>query len=413
MAFGNLSFSETDARIHSGRLKAAYENFRRAAGEAGYRLAPADPVRLILETIAAANTQISTDIDLTGKGNLLYFAKEDTIEYLGDLYGERGKRLEASYALTTIRYHLAGPRSVRTVIPKGSRVTADNKIFFATMKSIEIAPGDLYGDAEAQAQTAGFDGDGFEIGAIKNMVDLFPFVAAAENLTVSSGGAGREELEPYRERLRMVPESFSVAGPDGAYEFWARTANPGIVDTRVWMPDLDMVSFANFLAPWGITDAGGFYEAINNYYRESGTGPGNVNVACLMRDGELPSEEVKEQVFNVLSDKARRPLTDYVHIVDPAPVEYDIDLQYWIAVERATEAASIIQAVNNAVERFIQYQQSRLGLDIVPDLLHSMIMETGVKRIDIISPVFTVLQPSEVGLFSGQQTVTYEGLEDA
>jgi phage-related baseplate assembly protein len=272
MSFSDLQFSETDARKIQDRLQRVYEEVRRAAGEPGYRLAAAAPERLVQLTEAAVLTQIATDIDKTGKGNLLYFADEETIEHIGLLYGDRGKRLTASYALTTIRYTLSTPRSVRTIIPKGYRTTPDNKVFFATKNAIEIQAGELYGDVEAECTTAGMAGMGFEPGDIKNMVDVLPFVAVAENITPTSGGTDIEGIEAYRARLQILPESFSVAGPDGAYEFWARSANPGIVDAKVWMPELDLTSFGEFLAPWGITEAESFYRALFNYlnpYRKS------------------------------------------------------------------------------------------------------------------------------------------------
>jgi phage-related baseplate assembly protein len=179
------------------------------------------------------------------------------------------------------------------------------------------------------------------------------------------------------------------------------------------MPELDIPSFAEFLEPWGITDAAGFYNALGDYYRESGTGPGNVNVAVLMQDGELPSEEILNQVKETLNGKTRRPLTDYVHVVEPEAKGFDVAVRYWIETERATEAASIIAAVEKAVERYIAWQKSRLGLDILPDILHKLIMDCGVKRLEITEPAFEVLAPNEAAQFSGNKTVTYEGFEDA
>jgi phage-related baseplate assembly protein len=413
MPFSDLQFSETDARKIQDRLQRVYEEVRRAAGEPGYRLAPADPERLVQLAEAAALTQIATDIDKTGKGNLLFFADEETIEHIGLLYGDRGKRLPASRALTTIRYTLSTPRTVRTIIPKGYRTTPDNKVFFATKNAVEIPAGELHGDVEAECTIAGTAGMGFEPGDINNMVDVLPFVASAENITPTSGGADIEDIEAYRARLQLLPESFSVAGPDGAYEFWARTANPGIADAKVWMPELDLSSFAEFLEPWGITDAAGFYSALGDYYRESGTGPGNVNVTILMQGGELPSEEILGQVKETLSESTRRPLTDYVHVVEPETKEFSVAVRYWIETERATEAASIIDAVDKAVDQYIAWQKSRLGLDIVPDILHKFIMDCGVKRLEIMEPGFQILASNEVAQFGGSKIVTYEGFEDA
>jgi len=413
MSFGDLQFSETDARKIQASFQRIYEEIRRANGDPGFRLAAGAPERLVQLTESAVVTQVAADIDKTGKGNLLFFAGEDTMEHIGYLYGERGRRMAASYALTTMRYRLSVERPVKTPIPQGYRSTPDNKVFFKTLKTLEIPPGELYGDVEAQCLTPGSEGDGFEVGQIKNMVDLVPFVASIENITPTSGGADVEGLEEYRERLRLLPESFSVAGPDGAYEFWARSANPSIVDAKAWMPELDMEAFAEFLAPWGISDAAGFYKALGDYYRESGTGPGNVNVTALMKDGELPSEEILDQVKETLTPTKRRPLTDYVHVVPPETKEFGVEVQYWIETERATEAASIIDAVDKAVGRYIAWQRSRLGLDILPDLLHKLIMDCGVKRMDIIAPTFTVLKPNEVSQFNGLRAVTFMGLEDA
>jgi phage-related baseplate assembly protein len=413
MSFEDLKFAEDDARVLADKLKGVYEAIRRTNGEPGYRQGSADPERLLQLTEAVILAQVNQNIDYAGKGSLLFFADDNTVEHIGYLYGDRGKRLDASYSLTTIRYTLSVARTVRTVIPRGSRVTADNKIFFETMAALEIPAGELTGEIEAKCLTAGITGDGFDIGTIKNMVDRVPFVSAVENITVSNGGEETESLDTYKERLRILPESFSVAGPDGAYEFWARTANAGIIDARVWMPELDLQSFAGFLASWGITDTVGFYNALFSYFRTSGTGPGNVDVTVLMKDGELPSNEVLQQVGDTLTAKSRRPLTDFVHVKQPVPIEFNVDIRFWIGTEKATEAASIIEAVNRSVDQYIAWQKSLLGFDILPDMLHKLVMNCGVKRVEIIEPEFTVLQPKEVAQFGGNKSVVYENLEDA
>ena len=56
---------------------------------------------------------------------------------------------------------------------------------------------------------------------------------AVSNTTVSAGGVEIEGDEAYRERVLLAPESFSVAGPVGAYQYWARQASPAVVDVHV------------------------------------------------------------------------------------------------------------------------------------------------------------------------------------
>jgi len=316
---------------------------------------------------------------------------------------------------------MALPRTVVTTIPQGYRITPDNKLFFATISVLEIPAGEMYADVEAECLTPGFAGMGFEIGEIRNMVDLAPFVASAVNITPTSGGADLEGLEAYRARLRMVPESFSVAGPDGAYEFWARTASPGIIDVKAWMPPVDLAAFAgylqDFLASFGVqaavteSHAAIWRGILNDLYRDSGTGPGNVNLAVLMQGGELPSQEIRDKVYAICNDRSIRPLTDFLHVIEPGAISYEIDLKYWIDRDDATYLLSIQMAVQTAVQGYIDWQCSALGIDINPDELQKRVKLVGVKRMVLPSPAFTVLHKWQIAVNTGVN-VSYEGLED-
>ncbi|MDD7908563.1 baseplate J/gp47 family protein [Pseudovibrio exalbescens] len=44
-----------------------------------------------------------------------------------------------------------------------------------------------------------------------------------------------ETDDDFRDRIRLAPESWSVAGPEGAYEFWAKSV-PGVRDARAYSP---------------------------------------------------------------------------------------------------------------------------------------------------------------------------------
>jgi len=406
----DVTFSDADARKIQDKLKELYEAVRRV-DEPTFELGDADPYRLQQLTQAAIISQVNADIDQTGKGQLLYYAGEETIEHLGYLWGRRGLRLEASSALTTIRYTLSTPLPTVVTIPAGSRITPNGTLMFATTRLLEIPIGDTYGDVEAQCETSGEIGNGFEPGTIRFIVDLPSFTPTAENITLSGGGADREGLEAYRERVWILPESFSVAGPDGAYEFWARTANPGIMDVKAWMPDLDLESFGEFLTPWGITDAGGFYEALYSYFRTSGTGPGNVNVAVLMRGGELPTQDVLKQVYEILDDRRVRPLTDFVHIKEAEAVDYEIDLSYWVWRSDMVYSLNHEAAVEEAVKEFNEWQMGGLGRDINPSQLKKRIQNTGIKRSVIREPHFEHLERWQIGHCTGVNLI-FEGTED-
>jgi len=83
MRFEDLKFAEDDARVLADRLKEIYEAIRRTHGEPGFRQGMADPERLVQLTEAAILSQVNHDIDTAGKGSLLFFAEEETIEHIG------------------------------------------------------------------------------------------------------------------------------------------------------------------------------------------------------------------------------------------------------------------------------------------------------------------------------------------
>jgi phage-related baseplate assembly protein len=84
-----------------------------------------------------------------------------------------------------------------------------------------------------------------------------------------------------------------------------------------------------------------------------------------------------------------------VVVDDPEVVSYDIELTYYIARSQTASAADIEAAVNAAVNRYIMWQSAKLGRDINPSQLVGMLMETGIKRVDLVSPVFTPIRDGE------------------
>jgi phage-related baseplate assembly protein len=407
----NVQFAPTDARTIETAIITGFEYASRRAGQTDFTLFEGDPRRLFLQAIALIILQQNALIDITGKSNLLRYADDSTIEDIGWLYGTRGNRLKPSHATTTIEFTLSAIRNTVTTVPAGTRIIAAD-LTFATAVNLDIPIGELTGQVQAIRDLPGSIGNSLLPGQVFQIIDPIAFVINAENVTESSGGADLEGLESYRERVRNVPESFSTAGPDGAYWFWAKTANPGIVDVDVWMPSLDINKFADFLAPFGITNASAFYTSLFNYFRESGTGPGNVNIVALMEDGSLASADIRQAVYDICNDKKRRPLTDFLHVIDGEYIDYSIDITYWIDANRATDAIAIQNAVNAAVKNYITWQSGELGRAIIPDILTKMCIEAGARRLEIRKPHYINLRQGQVArLLNIPGDVVYGGLE--
>ena len=152
-------------------------------------------------------------------------------------------------------------------------------------------------------------------------------------------------------------DAYSCAGARGAYIYWAKQVSTKIADVAANSPT-----------------------------------PGIVKLYVLMDDGALAADELKREVLAACSAGERRPLTDLVYVEDAEIVPYDIQLTYYIPQQSTRSGAEIAAAVQDAVDRYIAWQHGKLGRDINPSKLYSMLMETGIKRVDLASPVFTHLR---------------------
>nr|WP_249529741.1 baseplate J/gp47 family protein [Paenibacillus brevis] len=311
------------------------------------------------------------------KVDLLKYASGSVLDHIGALYDV--SRLPEEAAITTLQFNLSIPLTSATIIPAGTRVGPQGSggtIYFETAQVIEIPAGGVSGTVIAYCSVGGASGNGFLPGQVNTLIDPLPFVQSATNLTASSGGAEAETDNAFRERIRTAPESFSVAGPEGAYRYWAMTASPSIVDVAVTSPE-----------------------------------PREVVVVPLLQGGGLPSQDVLDDVAAVLNDRTVRPLTDLVTVQAPETVSYHITLTYYVDRARAAEAVNIQDAVSAAVDAYRLWQKSKLGRDINPSELIWRVMSAGALRVEVASPVFTNVGELQVAQ-DAAVNVVYGGLAD-
>jgi phage-related baseplate assembly protein len=363
-----ITFAEKDAATIEAAVITTYESI------SGKTLYPGDPVRLFLVAIASIIVQQRALIDYTGKQNLLAYAAGDVLEHLGVLVGT--DRLTASAASTTLRFTLSAVQTGAVIIPSGTRATHGDNLLFATTAVATIPAGETYIDVDAQCVTTGAIGNGYTAGQINKLVDPMQWVASVMNTTTSEGGADVETDNAYRERIRQAPEQFSTAGPDGAYLYHAKSASALITDVSVYTPS-----------------------------------PGVVEIRPLLTGGVIPGQEILDAVFAACSNKTVRPLTDNVQVLAPEAVAYDVDVTYWINTDNATVALSIQAAVAAVVNDWVLWQKTKLGRDINPSELIARMIAAGAKRVQVTSPIYTVVSLSQVAI-ADTVTVTLGGLED-
>lgn len=334
---------------------ATYENIT------GTTLAKGQLEAVLLSIFAYRENLLRIAINETAKLNLLAYARDHYLDHLGALLGVY--RLPARPAKTTLRFYTSEVLDKEVIIPQGTRVkTQDDKVTFATTKTAVIIPGATYIDVPAEALEPGTTGNGYLQGQVNVLIDVLPFITKVENITITYGGADLEDDEHLRERIRLAPESFSNAGSKGAYIFWAKTAHQDINDVTVYSPS-----------------------------------PGQVIVTVLMKDGEIPSEEILQEVKKTLNCETVRPLTDQIFVRAPGVVTYRIKGQYWLYRSYSALLDSVKKRIELEINKFVTTQDSKLGRDIVPEQIIEVIQSIqGVYRVVLEEPSYRTLEIFEV-----------------
>lgn len=366
----DVEFLETDAETIKAEILTGYEQ------ASGRTLAAGDPVRLFLLSLASIIIQQRTTINQAAQQNLLTYAQGEYLDALGALLSV--ERLEESRAVTTLKFTLSQALATVYTIPAGTEVT-NGTVTFATDHDLDIPKGELSGSVTASCTVPGEVGNDYLAGQVTTIVKPMTFVAKAENVTITTGGSEAESDASLAERIRLAPNSFSVAGPEKAYVYHAKSVSSSVIDVSVTSPS-----------------------------------PGEVDVYVLLSGGVLPQEETLKQISDYLTDSSIRPLTDYVKVLAPQAVNYELELHYWIGREDSSRAEQIKADVTAAVEKYRLWQQGKIGRDILPAKLIQYVMQAGASRIDspTMKPAdFKALESGQVAQCTNVKIV-YEGIKD-
>lgn len=354
--YPDIEFVETDTETIESSLIALYENLvQQEPGRERYKVYPASPERLFISWIAAVIVQQRVLINETAKKNVPRYADGEYLDSLAELFKDL-ERLPASPASAMFRFYISEPQAQSIIIPKGTRISFDGAILFATTENLEIKAGSTYGDVEGECTTAGTVGNNLATGQVKEIVDLYDYYQKAENITATSGGAEEEDDANYYERMRESMESFSTAGPINGYIYFTKSVSAAVADVAVTSPEACVV-----------------------------------DVRVLLQDGQQATEAVLKEIEDALNASDIRPLTDKVTVSAPETVPFDVDVTFFISQPNAASATIIETAARQAVKDYISWQTSKMGRDINPSYLTAKLMEAGVKRVEVRKPVYTAV----------------------
>lgn len=354
---------------------ADYEAYMTQVEKKEVRLERASPHRGVLLAAAAQIFQAMQYVDRAGKQNLLKYSYGEFLDNIALLKGET--RNPATAASAVIRFTVSAVRQAATAIPKGTRVSTADGIYFATDAYAEIPAGFETVEVTATCTATGDIGNGIGVGEIKTIVDPVPYIASATNTSVTNGGADIESDESLAERVFIAPSGYSTAGPEDSYKYLAMKHNA----------------------------------AIGDVVATSEQQAGQVDIVFIMSDGSTPDEATIAGLKGYLSAKEVRPMTDTVTVNAPTEIPYTIELTYYINRSDSAQAVTIQDAVDKAVTNYIKWQRA-IGKDINPSKLTALIMAAGAKRVTLTAPTYTEVSSTSVAALSGEASVTYGGLED-
>ena len=183
-----------------------------------------------------------------------------------------------------------------------------------------------------------------------------------------------ESDEDLRRRIQLSPEGLSTAGPTGAYEFFARSADPAVKDVAASSP--------------------------------SG---GQVTVVVLSSVGNgIPSDALIEKVTAALSAERVRPVCDTVTVAKAAVTAYDVTAELEMDDPPDQE---LVRAESEARVRRHVDQAHRLDRGVSLSGLYAALHVGGVRNVLLTAPAADIAAEAGKAPYCENLTVTIKATQ--
>lgn len=343
--------------------------------ETGQSLLNNLPKRMFVKSCVSFVSMWANRLDYALKQQLLSYAEDEPLDHKGAEI--QTPRLEEKHAKTQMLIKLSPERVDPLKIKKGTRFLRGQDVYFETLKDYTVPVEQLTVVLDAQCTETGTFANGYLPSEITTMVDAIPYAISAENITTTSGGADIEEDENYAERIRLAPEKLSTAGPDLAYEYFAKQAHQSIEDVYVLNPL-----------------------------------PGVVQIVVLLEDGGIPSQEILNQVEAACTDNPVRPLTDKLLVNGPEQVLYEMKVSYKLSKDKQVVLDAMKEKIEQAFRAYLSWQRSKLGRDVNSSELIARLREAGAERVTVHSLPYVDVGKYQIAK-DDVTSITFDGFEDA
>lgn len=330
------------------------EIVRNIESDLGEKLHEGDEKKLFIKSLMPIIMALKNDINDTANQNFLENSREEKTDAIANSYFDT-KRLKPTKASCSGKAVLSEVQKKDILIPSGTKITSDGIRIFEIKENYIVKAGQKEVDVKLVSTSTGEKYNGILAGKINHIIDPIAYVSEIYNTEISKEGSDIEDDKSYRERARLEMESKSCAGPEGAYEYYAYSADNSISAVKVVSPS-----------------------------------PGTVRILVVVDNGESPSDEILKKVYDECSPRDRRPLTDKIETGTPEIVEYDIDLTYYLDKNFHTYEGKWRKAIegenfdyeSGAIRTFINWQQEDIGRSINVEELKFQILNSATYEVD-------------------------------
>lgn len=186
----------------------------------------------------------------------------------------------------------------------------------------------------------------------------------------------------YRQRIQLAPHRFSVAGPELAYVYHARSAHGDVADVKAFAPKPADIQ-ALVLQVLSDHGAGPLLVADMADALATADWPGDVRVAVLSSTGTgVPSAEVIAAVDTALQGDVR-PMTDNVSVQPAELVDLAIEARLWVFA--GPDQGLILSTANTALDAHLA-DIRKLDRDVARSAIIAALHVGNVQRVELLQP---------------------------
>lgn len=179
----------------------------------------------------------------------------------------------------------------------------------------------------------------------------------------------------YRLRIQSAFEGLSVAGPAGAYEYFAKSASGKVADAKATSPS-----------------------------------PAVVVVSVLSTEGDgTPDQALLATVNKALSADDKRPVADRLTVQAAEIVNYHINAVLYLYP--GPESEPIRTAAEDALRSWIS-QQGKIGRDVARSAIMAALHVQGVQRVELPEPVSDIVIDDTQAARCESFTITVGGTDE-